>query len=372
MLKTAELKKALTTLKKTYNRKSTLPVLGCVHVMNDGKSSFWSTTNFRDLGTIRLPACSDTIFEAVIDLVALEKALPAMGKEVDITLDMVEPYQNIKVTGINGTTWNMKAEDKDSFPPVLNYSDGTLFGALTGQELLAALKATRSAVSDDPVRPVLQQILVRVGGDGSATFIGCDGFRMAIAGPYRMQGFTFGTQYEFYISPAVADFLLKTVQPEDNIFFSEDWAHKVVAVTPGVGRNWHVRWEQESGHYPDVNAIIPKAQNRARMAEIRTVADTIHQSISGMRHMIAFTFNEDGTIAINNDYNGVKASAVMTAECVGNWRDFGVNPDFLRTALASSGNLSHRIRLMQERPDSVMLLTFESQPLEWVIMPMHI
>lgn len=370
-MKTAELKKALTALKQTY-RRNTLPILGAVEIYNDGSSSYWSTNNIQDRGRIELPALGQEPFHAVVDLLSLEKVLPAMGKEVSLSVDSTSPFINVKITGQNGTAWNTRGFDANELPPVAGLHDGETIGAMFGQDLIAALKSSLLAVSNDSTRPVLQQIYVEFTEDGTAKFIACDGFRMSISGPHNMFTHTVGQGHTFYISTEIAKFMLKVIKPDQRIWFTLDPQHNVASASPGNEGDWSALWIQETGVYPNFRAVIPDSTERSRMCFMDTYPDNFLQAIGGMKDTVTFSFPfmGDAPVVLQYEKDGLKGEIPVNAELTGDWKEFHVDPRFFADAL-KAGERYTRIRIGQVRPDTVVLIDYVDYPLEWVVMPRH-
>lgn len=169
----AEVKKALDELVKFYAKKSTIPVLGYVHVVARWGKLTLSATDLDKALSVKLDCKGRSYFSLCVPLATLRDMLSRVNDTLSLTLDGYTLVVRKQASGGIIRVKGMNAEEFPTLPSPTHQHYFSIDSAVLGKEIE---RIARAAASDE-ARPVFTAIYANV-EHGTLTLCAADSYRL--------------------------------------------------------------------------------------------------------------------------------------------------------------------------------------------------
>lgn len=356
-----ELLDLIGTIQNVVAQKATIPILSNVLVEAANDELIFTATDltvgircFTDAkilkeGATTLPA--RRFFQLVRELPAVNIEITSNGQDI---AQIVAGASRFKLHGMN----------RQEFPALPNLSGAAQF-KIPQQLLKEMFFRTAFAVSREDNRYVLTGVLMRI-ANGTATFVGTDGKRLAKAHTSIAIDPTFSGQY---ILPLKAvEEVLKSIDEKEEDATIYLMADKVALEVNHI----IIITKLLSGDYPNVEKVIPKTNPIKVSLHREELISLLRQVIlftNETSNSVRFTFTQGELTLTANTIDIGEGKVSMPANYSGSKLEIAFNPSFFLDILKHSKDETVSLGLTDAYNPGV--ITDSSQAL-FVIMPMRL
>jgi DNA polymerase-3 subunit beta len=289
----ADLLRAVKTVKGAVANKTTLPVLNNVLLHSPEPGALDVTATNLEVGiTVHLPAL---VFEPFALTVPHKLFMDTLPKNGDVILTIRERTCTLNMEEPDGAQTNYKGIASEEYPIIPpRTEDWPLAAVLPNALVQRAVKEVVPYASQDDNRPQLAAVCVTLSDDGSVMFAAADGFRLG-----RLTGQT----VEDSPAPVAGQYLVPASAFAQLAVLADQGEAVQVWLTPG--RNQIVfeagRVEVTSrlieGNYVDINRVIPQDWATRVVADVDTLA-------AAVKKIAPFTKDGANIMRVSVDENG--------------------------------------------------------------------
>lgn len=318
---------AFKRLKGVAATRSAVRAWSGVMITSDGRGRVTlEATNGTVSVLVPVPGVKGAKLQALVELAALETAVGAM-KHPTVNLKVEDNGKALVVAGGRRTMRLPQLNHNDFCPPVFK-AVGKQIMDLAATDAIRVLKPALAFVSKDETRPILTGVAFDVAG---RTVYASDSYRLGMF-PYK-------TTSRWKATPIVpAQAIEQAIRhPADRIVLTVAEDKRTAAIEVGAGVIYMVRLIE--GQYPDWRPLVPdrwEYQATARRDDLQAAAAFVNHAIPH-KNPLQITPSKDTLHLHGNTPGGPKADEPVAATWKGEpMKDpYGLNPDFLRQALAA-------------------------------------